>query len=198
MALCGPRWDWYLSKPVQRLPGTRPPVSSRTRGAVWFAAISAIATITLLPKSIIPALRDAATPKKGFFGKPKDKYPAVLAQHGREVERYVWSGYVLATLLPSLKNARKIDLMKSEFADLSSLLTEARGATVLVLDAGHKHWLSELDPAKFSEQELRDRFNQFNAANEPDAGRWMLDGVRFLQQALSQVQADEIGLLVIG
>jgi hypothetical protein len=42
------------------------------------------------------------------------------------------------------------------------------------------------------------RTGSFNETREADAGRWMLDGVRFLQQAVSQVQAGEIGLLVIG
>jgi len=57
---------------------------------------------------------------------------------------------------------------------------------------------SRTRPGKFSEHELRDRFNEFNAASESGAGRWMLDGVAFLKDAVSQLTADEIGLLVIG
>src|SRR5205809_8052461 len=100
--------------------------------------MSAIATITIVPKSAIPAIRDAAIGKKNLFGKPKDKYPLVVAQHGREVGRYPWSGYVLGTLLPYLEEERQIDLMASEFEDLSSLLTKTRGATVSVLAGPHK------------------------------------------------------------
>jgi hypothetical protein len=61
----------------------------------------------------------------------------------------------VATLLPYLQDERHIDLMESEFDDLSSSLSDSRGGTVFVLVAAHKNWTGDLDPAKYSDDELR-------------------------------------------
>jgi hypothetical protein len=160
--------------------------------------LSAIASVTVLSRSLLPVLREAATPKKSLFGKVKDVFRDVLARDGRQVGDFQWSGYVLATLLPYLEDSRGLALMKSEHDDLAKLLSEKRGATYFFLTEEHKRWLPDLDPAKFSEQELGDYYNEFNASTEPGAGRPMLDGVRFLREAVAALEAGTVGLLCIG
>ena len=67
--------------------------------------MSAIASFIKLPRAALDGLREAAIPKKGLFGPPRDTYIDYLRQHGQEVADYRWSGYVLATLLPYLAEA---------------------------------------------------------------------------------------------
>jgi hypothetical protein len=159
--------------------------------------MSAIASVTVLPKTALPLLREAATPKKSLFGSAKDGFPKVLAQNGRPLGDYPWSGYVLATLLPFLEETRGIALMKSEYDDLASLLAEKRGATYFFITQDHKKWLADLDPVKFGDDELRDYYNEFNEAQESGAGQPMLDGVRFLREAVAAVDASTVALLSI-
>ena len=91
--------------------------------------MSAIASFTKLPKSALDRVREAAVPKKRFFGAPRDMYEEYLRRHGREVAEYRWSGFVFATLLPYLQEKHQIDLMKSDYNELGTFLTKARGAT---------------------------------------------------------------------
>jgi hypothetical protein len=55
-------------------------------------------------------------------------------------------------LTSNLEKARKIDLMESEFGDLSSLLSKTRGATVCVLTADHEKWRPDIDPSMRDEE----------------------------------------------
>jgi len=74
----------------------------------------------------------------------------------------------VATLLPYLQDERHIDLMESEFDGLSSSLSDSRGGTVFVLVAAHKNWTGDLDPAKYSDDELRGWLNEFNETEEAE------------------------------
>jgi hypothetical protein len=160
--------------------------------------MSAIASFILIPKSALDGLRDAATPKKSWLGKPKDAYWDYLRQHGREAAQYEWSGYVLATLLPYLQE-RHIDLMHSEFDELSTRLTQKRGATTFIFTDAHKRaHLSKLAPDSFSEAQLRDYYNEFNAPSESDAGKPMLDGIRAIQQSLQALDVSSVIVFIIG
>ena len=55
----------------------------------------------------------------------------------------------MATLLPYLQDERHIDL-------------------VFVLVAAHKNWTGDLDPAKYSDDELRGWLNEFNETEEAE------------------------------
>lgn len=160
--------------------------------------MSAIASFILIPKSAINGLRDAASPKKGWFGPPKDTYHDYLAKHGREVANYDWSGYILATLLVYLQQ-QQIDLMRSDQDQLSKHLTQTRGATHFIFTSAHKQaYLSKLIPESFSEPELRNYYNQFNACNEPEAGTPMIDGICAIQQGLQALDDNSVIVFSIG
>ena len=160
--------------------------------------MSAIASFIILPKSALPELREAAVPKKGFFGGAKDRFHDFLRTRGREATSYEWSGYVLATVLPFLEE-RKIDLMRSEHDDLSSHLSRERKSTCFIFTSGHKSaYLAQLSPESYSEAELRDYCNEFNGSSDDDAGKPMIDGIRAIHESLRQLDDGSVVLLHIG
>ena len=142
--------------------------------------MSAIASFIKLPKSALEGLRDAAA------GGTDHDY---LRVNGRDVAEYRWSGYVLATLLPYLEEKHQIDLMKSEYDELAAFLTNTTGATHFIFTPGQRGaFLNRLQPRSFSEEEMRQYFNEFNATNEQEIGRAMLDGVSALRESLGQIE----------
>ncbi|MBI5095450.1 MAG: hypothetical protein HZB26_23830 [Candidatus Hydrogenedentes bacterium] len=152
-----------------------------------------------MPKTELDGLRDAAIPKKSWFGKRKDTYYEFLTHHGREVAEYEWPGYVLATLLAYLQEERQIDLMRSEFGDLSAFLTKQRGATHFIFTESHKRaYLAQLAAELFSEAQLRDYYNEFNETDEAEAGKPMLDGIGAIAQSLQSLEDGAVVVFIIG
>ncbi len=158
--------------------------------------MSAIASFIRVQTSSLPEIREAAVPKKAFFGGLKDTFDDTLKRKGKDVARYQWSGYVLATLLVCLEE-QQIDLMKSEHDALSLYLSEKLQATCFILTNAHKKFLDQLSPELFSEDALRDYYNEFNASNESDIGGAMLDGIRTFRESLESVDEKSVVLLLI-
>jgi hypothetical protein len=158
--------------------------------------MSAIASFTQLPANALDGLRTAAVSKKTFFGSTKDNYDGFLQQNGRSVAEYPWSGYVLATLLVYLEK-RGIDLMHSEYDELSTFLTNTRRATHFVFTDSHRSaYLDQLNKP-FSGEELRDYYNEFNGVAEPDAGKPTLDGIASFRDCLAAVDKNSVILFAI-
>ncbi len=156
--------------------------------------MSAIASFVKMPKSALEGLRVVAVPQKGFLGlSKKDIYGDYLKKHGEDVVTYQWSGFVLAVLLPYLAD-KNIDLMQSEYDDLSSFLTETRSATHFIFTHTHKQsYLSKL-AENYSEDDLRDYFNEFNGTQETEIGKPMKDGISALYESLKAL--DESSVIV--
>ena len=155
--------------------------------------MSAIASFIRLPNSAIQGLRDSAVPKNG-----RDTFHDFLEKNGKDVASYDWSGYVLATLLPYL-DEQGIDLMKSEHDELSCFLSEKRQATCFILTNAQKEkYLGQLGSGSFSEEALRDYFNEFNATEESEIGNAMLDGITSLRESLESIDEGSVVLLSIG
>jgi hypothetical protein len=151
--------------------------------------MSAVASFILLPRAALSGLRDAAV---------KDTYWDFLAQAGKEVADYQWSGYVLATLLCCLKDDYQVDLLTSPDEELSEFLSKARGSTHVIFSKEQRDaHLEKLDPSALSVEKLRDCYNKFNEVNEPDAGAPMIDGVRAIRQSLAQLDDASVVVLVI-
>ena len=126
-------------------------------------AMSAIASFTKLPQSALTGLRSAAA---------SGADDAYLSANRSEVAEYRWSGYVLATLLPYLEEKQRIDLMKSEYDELAAFPTDSTGATHFIFTPNHRTTFgNRLEPTSFSEDEMRQYFNEFNATNEKEIGR---------------------------
>jgi hypothetical protein len=153
--------------------------------------MSSIASATLLRKLDLGGLAEAATGKR-------TSYAEFVGEHGRALDDYPWSGYVLTTLLCYLDELRNVKLMKSEFDTLSKLLTTEQRATHLILTDQHQQWVPTLSPENFSENELRDYFNEFNETSEAEVGRPMLEGIVFLRDTLVELDAESVVVLRIG
>jgi hypothetical protein len=146
--------------------------------------MSAIVSFTKLPQSALGGLRKAAATGTAYD---------YLRVNGREVTEYRWSGYVLATLLPYLQEKHQLDLMTSEYDELATLLTNGTGATHFIFTpAQSAAFLNRLEPGLFSEEEMRQYFNEFNATNEQEIGQALLDGVGAIQESLKQLEDSSV------
>jgi hypothetical protein len=159
--------------------------------------MSAIASFTLLPKSTLPGLREAAVPTRFGGNKQDDFWPYVYA-HGRKLKEYKWSGYFFGTLLPYLEEKRAINFSSPDFEETGSFLSNVRAISAYILTEVHRQAKEEdLDPDTYSEEELRAYFEAFNETTNEEAGRAMLDGIAVLHENLSHVDKDSVVLLMI-
>ena len=89
--------------------------------------------------------------------------------------------------------------MKSDYDELADFLTDLTGTTHFILTPTQRAAFgNRLEPKLFSEDEMRQYFNEFNATNEKEIGRAMLDGVSALEKCLSQIDDDSVVILTIG
>ena len=73
-----------------------------------------------------------------------------------------------------------------------------RGATHFVLTPSQRTaFLNRLESRSFSEEEMRQYFNEFNATNEQEIGRAMLDGVSVLHESLGQIEDSSVAAFII-
>jgi hypothetical protein len=150
--------------------------------------MSAIASFIKVPISALEGLRNAAASGADYD---------YLTVNGREVAEYRWSGYVLATLLPYLQEKHQIDLMKSEYDELAAFLTNTTDATHFIFTPGQRTaFLNRLEPKSFSEDEMRQYFNEFNATNEQEIGRAMLDDVSALHESLGRIEDSSVVVFI--
>jgi len=157
--------------------------------------MSAVAWFIMIPKDAAPVLRAVAKQPAHV----EDPYFGFLKHNGRQVADYEWPGYALATLLPYLEEEHGIRLMGSEYDELGSFLTEAKGASHFVLTARHRDaYLAALSPDSFDDGALCEYYNEFNATDDPAAGEMMKDGIRAIRDSLAALDDSSVVLLVIG
>jgi hypothetical protein len=88
--------------------------------------------------------------------------------------------------------------MESEHNALSEALSKACGATHFILTNAHRiRSLDKLDGLSLTEEDLRDYYNEFNQAHEPDVGKPMLDGVKAFRQALGRLDESSVLIFII-
>jgi hypothetical protein len=161
--------------------------------------MSLIATFLKMPATALDGLREAAVPKKKFFGSTTDTYRAYLQEHSTPVVDYRWSGSVLAVLTEYLKEKHQIDLAASKYAELAMYLSKARKTSHEILTPSQSAaFLDRLDPALFSEEELRKYCNEFYGTDDQEVGKGMLDGLAALRQCLSSLDEGSVAILIIG
>jgi hypothetical protein len=160
--------------------------------------MSAIASFIRIPKTAIEGLRLAATPPKRLFGRARDTYWDYLRQNGQEVAKYMWSGWVFGPLLVYLQEREQIDLEHSAYDELATFLTKARGVSHCILTSEHrKTYLAKLE-MPFSEEALRDYYNEFSGTHEAEVGKPMLDGIEALRQSLNAVDDKSVVVFITG
>jgi hypothetical protein len=162
--------------------------------------MSAIALFIQVPVSAIAGLREAAVPRRKWYGAPKDTYWEYLREHGHRTAEFGWSGYVYNALLPYLEEKHPIILEKSEYNELAEFLAKARRVSHAILTPAMKAaYLSRLDPNLFPEQEMLDYHNEFTGRPEGEEYvKAMKDGIIAIQQSLSHLKDGFITLFIIG
>ncbi|MGW5559554.1 hypothetical protein ACWER9_20335 [Micromonospora sp. NPDC003944] len=151
--------------------------------------MSAIASLTLVPRDSIPHLAHLARTAPSSLH-------SYLAEHGSRVRReYDWSGYCLLYVLTYLQE-HGIDLERSAFHAESEAINGAYGLTVLVTPAPQR-LLDQLDPAEHRAEELAAHFEEMGMDFE-ESGTAGLDGLGLLRDSISDLRDDQVLLLHIG
>jgi len=89
--------------------------------------------------------------------------------------------------------------MKSPHDELATFLSEARQATCFILTHEQRDRLSDsITPECYSASELTKYFKEFNEQDDPDSGKGMIDSMVWLKTCLGQIDADHVGILMIG
>jgi hypothetical protein len=153
--------------------------------------MSLVAGFRLVPIAAVPRLVEAAAQSARTYA------DQLREDAGREVT-FPGSGGLLATALAYLQQ-HGVPIMESGFAGAANELSKLTGKTQVILTAAQRDaCFDAINVAPDRESELRDYFNDFNAANEPDVGRAMLDGLRAIREVLVQVSEKNVVLLTIG
>jgi hypothetical protein len=125
-------------------------------------------------------------------------YISFLAANGTSVADYDWDGEAFGVLLPVLADEYDIDLETSEnevVADISESVESL--VFILTLDDREKY-LEKLSPDKFSEEELREAYEDFTEEEDEDAGAMLLDALAAIFQSLQEVDADHVVVVTVG
>jgi len=150
--------------------------------------MSAPGEIYILPIASLDQIRESVA---------SETFDSVLSTNATTVIRYGWSGYVLATLLVYLED-QGINLMDSAYGDLGTLVSEAREVTSFVLTPEHRRFLDDLDPARYEPSTLQSFYEEFNQTSADGVGPALVDGIALFRDALSRVDEQSVGLLIIG
>jgi hypothetical protein len=160
--------------------------------------MSAIGQTYVTPKSSLPTIESAATPRKRLLGGNVDEFWEVLGRESVGHIEYGWDGYVLATLLPFLSE-QGIDLMTSEYAEAATAISNARDATAFVVTDRHRQqYLERLKPERFDDAALQRYFEEFNQTTADGVGAAMREGIAFFRDSLAALNSTTVGVFIIG
>ena len=144
------------------------------------------ASFTRLPKADLGELVTAAADEDPAA------FQAYLAANGSSVADYDEDGEILTSLLPILAEEYEIDLETSE-NEIVADIAESVEALVFILSLDdHQKYLAKLNPENFSEDELREAYEDFSEDDDEDAGAAMLAAITALHQCLMEVDADHV------
>jgi gluconate kinase len=182
---------------VLRLANCRTVTSDSTL-TPWSKRGSAIGQSFVISESALPIVQAAASPRKRILRGTSDEFWDVLGRETITRIEYSWSGDVLATLLPYLKE-HGIDLMHSDHDEVASTLSQTRAGSVLVLTSDHRErYLARLDPSAFDGAVLRRYYEESNETAAEGVEYAMLDGIAFFRDTLAPLESAIVALLIIG
>jgi CHAD domain-containing protein len=113
---------------------------------------------------------------------------------GADTVTYKASGWLLATLLPYLEE-RGVNLMNGPD---TMALCDMLGCSCFALTSSHRGLIDQLDPARYEPKQLRRYYEEFNETSGAGAEEALLEGIRFLREALERLPDDKVGVLVVG
>jgi gluconate kinase len=173
------------------------PVSDSTL-TLWSKRSSAIAQSFVISESALPIVQAAASPRKRILRGTSDEFWDVLGRETITRIEYLWSGDVLATLMPYL-DEQGIDLMHSDHDEVASALSQTREASVFVLTSDHRErYLARLDPSAFDGAVLRRYYEEFNETAAEGVDYAMLDGIAFFRDTLAPLESAIVAVFIIG
>jgi hypothetical protein len=149
-------------------------------------------TFTRLPKADLGELVEAAADDD------PQAYISFLAANGVSVADYDWDGETFGVLLPVLAEEYDIDLESSE-NEIVAEIAESVEATVFILTIDERDkYLEKLSPDNFSEEELREAYEDFTEEEDEEAGEMMLDAIGAIFQSLQEVDSDHVVVVTAG
>jgi hypothetical protein len=149
-------------------------------------------TLTRLPKADLGELVEAAADDD------PQAYISFLAANGVSVADYDWDGETFGVLLPVLAEEYDIDLESSE-NEIVAEIAESVESTVFILTIGERDkYLEKLSPDNFSEEELREAYEDFTEEDDEEAGEMMLDAIGAIFQSLQEVDSDHVVVVTAG
>ena len=182
---------------VLRLADCRTATSDSTL-TPWSKRGSAVGQSFVISESALPIVQAAASPRKRIVRGTSDEFWDVLGRETITRIEYAWSGYVLATLLPYLKE-QGIDLMHSDHDEVASTLSQTRAGSVFVLTSDHRErYLARLDPSGFDGAVLRRYYEEFNETAAEGVDYAMLDGIAFFRDTLAPLESAIVAVFIIG
>jgi hypothetical protein len=147
---------------------------------------------TRLPKTDLAELVAAAADDD------PQAFQSFLAANGTSVADYDDDGDVFSVLLPVLSEEYDIDLETSE-NEIVADIADAIEPLVFILTVDDQlKYAAKLNPDNFSEEELREAYEDFTEEEEEDAGELMLNAIAALHQCLLEVDADHVVVVTVG
>lgn len=160
--------------------------------------MSQIAEFFVVDRDRLPALVEAAKPKRKLLGKAKSTFPEALRANARELDGLEeWSGYYFIVLHAYL-DENGVPLMDSEFDEVANALSELQGASTFIFTSAHKSYLPQLAPEAHNTEELRRYFEEFNECEVPDAGTAMQSALATLRRHIGGLDDSAALLLMVG
>lgn len=165
--------------------------------------MSAIASFYLVRKADVEQLKRLAPEPvgRGAGGKWHDPYWEFLFAHGRELEQFESSGYVMLDVILFL-DSRSAKLEEYYDKPLSDLFCKARGSSTLVFEAGSANKLAQLIGSNMPDEKALEAFlsspDMVSPVEGDSSAASALDGLQILKRWLSQIDEEHIGLLSIG
>ena len=172
-------------------------VSSDSTLTPWSKRGSASGHSFVISESALPIVQAAASPRKRISW-TSDEFWDVLGRETITRFEYVWSGDVLATLLPYL-DEQGIDLMHSDHDEVASTISQTREGSVFVFTSDHRErYLGRLDPSAFDGAVLRRYYEESNETAAEGVEYAMLDGIAFFRDTLAPLESAIVAVFIIG
>ncbi len=148
-------------------------------------------TFTRLPRTDLRELVEAAAADdpRAFAG--------FLAANGVSVADYDWDGETFGILLELLAEDYDIDLEASENEAIADIAAAMEVTAIILTPEEREKYLEKLNPENFSEEDLREAYEDFVEEEEEDAAEMLLDGIAALFQSLNEVDSDHVVVVVI-
>ena len=148
-------------------------------------------TFTRLAKADLGELVEAASDDD------PQAFASFLAANGVSVADYDWDGETFEVLLPVLADDYDIDLETGE-NEIVADISESIESTILILTLDEREkYLDRLNPENFSEEELRECYEDFTEEEEEEAGEMLLDAITAVFQSLQEVDSDHVVVVVV-